>query len=288
MICDDLLGHGGEKDSMKETTTRIRVGEASLEVQACLSDVANKGHDRYLVRSGFMGVADGATPLEPHWPQDVGEFADAALSSLSQRAGNPASTLRDIWRGAVLDVLKIYGPTEPKLSTGVAIARAVGPELEVSTIGDCEILVELDSEVVNHIRDPRLRNLDALAAAKPSVEEERFQLLSTRSSMNSENGYWIFAGNPEVANHIVSARYPIRNVSALLLYTDGFYRLVEPLGLVASPSQLVGLTRRLGAVEAMNLLRKHEGNVPSRKGGSAFGSPDDATALYAAPTPSQL
>jgi hypothetical protein len=81
---------------------------------------------------------------------------------------------------------------------------------------------------------------------------------------------------------------PIRNVSALLLYTDGFYRLVEPLGLVASPSQLVGLTRRLGAVEAMNLLRKHEGNVPSRKRGSAFGSPDDATALYAAPTPSQL
>jgi hypothetical protein len=273
---------------MKSGPIELRGSGVHLEVWTCRSDMPAKGHDRSVVQPGFLGVADGATPLESDWPANVGEFARVALTSLARFSADAKTGIRDVWQRAIAATSEKFELTGPRLSSGIAMARLVDGDLEFALIGDCEIVVELVSGEILRLFDGRLRTLDAIAAGKPDSEQEYQQLLATRASMNSAGGYWIFAGDTDAADHTVNERLPASEVAAFLLYTDGFYRLVEPYGVAGSAEDLLTMVRERGLAAMVSLLRERESDSSTRRSGFVLSAPDDATAVFAVVRDSRL
>ena len=239
----------------------LECGDVSLDVWASRSDASGKGQDRYRIASCFLGVADGATPLAEEWPSNVGEFAETGLRNLAKLCTDPVMPVNEVWRRAIAATAAQHRLREPELSAGVAIARIVGEYLEFAAIGDCEAVVRRTTGEYLRLHDGRLQELDALAMNAPDAASEYRRMLQTRRAMNSAGGYWIFAGNPDAADHIVTRRLRADEVSAFLLYSDGFYRLVEPYHIAASVSELLDLVATRKPEELIALLRKHESEV---------------------------
>jgi hypothetical protein len=179
-----------------------------------------KGHDRVTSSPAFWGVADGATPLQPEWP-DPGHFADAALAALSEQfASNPSVAMTEIYRRAIETVRKIYLPKRlVSCAVAVASSRQDG-RLSIGVLGDCVAEVSLRSGEVAVITDSRISEIDAHAdlLEGPARADRR---LANRLTMNSPAGYWIFALEPIAADHVKCADFVAEEVESFRLVTDG-------------------------------------------------------------------
>ena len=253
-------------------TERLHVGRSAFAVSAVNDSAQGKGHDRILCTRGFAGVADGATPLALDWPQDVGAFAAAALESLA-RLSREELTMQEVFQRAIVEVSAEFRVEEPFLSTGVAIVRAVGRDLEVATLGDCGALVVEGADVVQ-LQDQSLTRLDAAARASGPRQDQ--ELVRNRRLMNRPEGYWIFARNHEAAQHVLVHRVPAEGVRAVLLYTDGYYRLVEPYRVLRNVEELLAAAEA-GLSTTLTELRHHERVQPA--GSGALSRADDASAV---------
>ena len=175
-----------------------------------------KGHDRHLSADGFVGVADGATPLEAGWP-DSGEFAAFALSALAAGRGTP----QDAFRAAIRRAAEVYDVPDGSVSCAVAVAVFAGARVTVAVLGDCVARVELADGRSVEVTDPAVQRLDALAAGEPDAERARRRLLEHRRTMNTDGGYWIFARDPRAADHLRSLTVDEDELVSLTLLTDG-------------------------------------------------------------------
>jgi hypothetical protein len=78
----------------------VRLGDARFAVDAAYFPEPGKGQDALLIADGFVGVADGCTPVrEP--AADVGAFALDALLALQRSAGG---SVREMFRDAISGV----------------------------------------------------------------------------------------------------------------------------------------------------------------------------------------
>lgn len=245
------------------------------------SPAPGKDHDRYLVGKSFAGVADGATPLDPSWPADVGEFSMFALDELQRHSLNHEASLSHVWRRALMDVRRQYGEVAPYLSCGVAMVRVRDCNLEFGTLGDCGAIVRRRDGSLISLCDMTLPRLDASVIITSDSEMTRRQLLANRRKMNAPEGYWIFADTPEAADHLQCAAVSKDNVSEFMLYTDGFFRLVDPYAYVESTVDLLDLVLSEGPKHALSVLRSLEEN--SGKSDCLLTRPDDATVVLGGP-----
>ncbi len=253
---------------------------SGLRTSQAMSSAKGKGQDRLLITPTFIGVADGATPLDPSWPANVGEFAAEALRELAAAGAEEGAEIREVWRKAITKTAAKFSAKEPELSCGVAIARRVKDTVEIATLGDCGVIVLHTDKSLVTLRDTRLSVLDEEAAAASGTEERR-RLVYNRAAMNTPAGYWIFAAHPAAADHILRRQIPLGNIAGLLLFTDGFYRLRDPYGLVGDDRALMTLVRELGPEGAMRQLREYEESDSSHVGIVGLRAPDDATLVMA-------
>jgi hypothetical protein len=245
---------------------------ATLSADYALSAAQGKGQDRYLIKAHFAGVADGATPLDPSWPSNAGEFAAFALSELAQASEQADMDIRTVWRRAISRAAKEFSVVEPQLSCGIAMARQIGDVIEFGTLGDCGAMILLRRGSVIDIRDDRLSELDHEVDAVRGEEAQR-RRLRNRASLNTPSGYWAFAAKTEAADHILTKRVNLDDVDKIVLYTDGFYRLRDLYHIFQSDSELLEFIGKLGARGALESLRHYEKSLPG-------GTPrplDDAT-----------
>ena len=245
-----------------------------------MSPIERKGQDRLLVTPRFIGVADGATPLDPSWPANVGDFAADALHELATASANEARDIRAVWRQAITTTAAKFSVKEPELSCGVAMARPVRDSIEIATLGDCGVIVRCTDNSLVSLRDTRLSVLDEEAASAIGPEMQR-RLAYNRASMNTPAGYWVFAAHPGAADHICTKQIPMSEVVDLLLFSDGFYRLRDPYGIISGDGALVTMVRKLGPAQAIQQLRDYEyANNNIDKIGDPL-APDDATLVLA-------
>ena len=268
------------------TPATITLGDAHFAVSAL--DLPIKGQDRLLARDGFAGVADGATPVAPG-PRDVGLFAADALAAI---ADHELVSLRQAVRCAIREVGHLTEDRAATPSAALAIAQARDDHLELGVLGDCLAIVRLrDGSTLVAPRDPALLELDRLtAAAMGEVLQAglafaiaRLQvadrLVAQRRLMNRPGGYWIFAAEPDAADHLLEAAVPLASVESFLLCSDGFARLWDGLGAYVGPAELLDATRDLGLPEMGRLLREAEAADDPPLRSPRVSVRDDASAL---------
>jgi hypothetical protein len=194
-----------------------------------------KGHDRALIAERFAGVADGATPLGPDWA-DPGPFAEQALAELRRFAVRGRRPAPQVFADAIraTQTTGTTGTTEAPEAKGANCAVAVmwidapdeldATHVNVGVLGDCLALIETVDGTTRVLTDPAVSRLDELVA-KAEPEHRLALLRENRARANTVNGYWIYADNPEAADHILWTRMPLAQVRTIFLGTDGLKRV---------------------------------------------------------------
>lgn len=195
----------------------VLLGGNSFTASTLRWEHPSKGHDRQMVRDGFVGVADGATPLVTGG-RDPGQFAARALQSLWNAGGDANLDGKDVWRQAIENVQDAAGAHTSPASCSLVAVRERGSSLEFGSLGDCSLVVELVDGDLLHANDSRIGALDRRAAR---ALFPRRRLIRNRRLMNTARGYWIFADSPEAAEHVQWIVVSADRVAAFVMSTNG-------------------------------------------------------------------
>ena len=245
-------------------------------------------------------VLDGATGLtDDHLtdaPSDAYWLVQKAAALIAQTtADEPRRAVDEIAVG-LRDALAREARREPsqayeKPSAGLAMVSWTRSDICVAALGDCRVLVQRRDGRVVALGGGALSALDATAVAAlqkhqrdhgVGLEAARNALLPLirehRAKMNQPDGYWVLTGNPEAAEHLEELAMPLEHVQAVLLTTDGFYRLVDTFG-EHTDETLVSQAHRQGLAALYAQVRALETLDPEGLAHPRFKRHDDATAV---------
>lgn len=245
-----------------------------IEIESALSLMVDKGHDRLLTGPTFAGVADGATPLLPAWPNS-GPFAESALLAL--RASTREQSGSEAWISAIAMVNHEYGNPGPELSCGVAVAYPCDEMVVVETIGDCGAVIETTSGDLQVLAEQSLSRLDAEAKRLKRAQDIRDRLVENRLSMNKPGSYWCFSGQSSAAEHLARLTLRFDSVASVLLFTDGALKGWTELSTSqAEPERsLFQSCSERGLVSVLRQLRAVDPTPVDTKRVTALDGPDD-------------
>lgn len=246
-----------------------------------------KGHDAGLVGDGFVGLADGSTPLLRSEDIDAHAYARLALERLCRHR---SLAPREMFREALAEAEASSAPiAESPSCTAVAVTASDGL-LRGGLLGDCLAVIRHRDGRCTVAWDRRLDRFDGPVAARMardvaggmSLESAREaagpQLLANRNEANTKGSYWLFADDPAAAEHVSLLSAPLGEVEDLLLCTDGFTRLIEPFGIVRDPEDLIRRAAAEGLAALGSELRAAESAPESFSRFPRLDVSDDATA----------
>ncbi len=268
------------------TPPRVRLGLAAFDVRHMQLDA--KGQDAFLVRDGFVAIADGSTPLDRSTGGLVAAFANAALSTLSRlRHKDTASQ----FAAAIAAVGGAYtAQTTP--TCGVGLVQARGRDLEAVALADVMVLIKHVDGSFTMVRDERVgfydnRSANAmqqLMAAGATPEEARAGIQPLIADQfahhrNLPGGYWVFANDPQAAREITAVGVALDSVDSILICSDGFARLWEVFGLYPGPEALMNAALTTPLEEMGATLRAVETLMDSMRSHPRTSRYDDTTAI---------
>lgn len=249
---------------------------------------AGKGHDASLVGDGFVGLADGSTPLLDPDAIDAHAYARHALERLRRHR---TLAPEEMFRRALADADEPSGPVAGRPSCTVVALTAREGHLLGALLGDCLGVIRRRDGRCTIAWDRRLDRFDGPVAAQMardvaggmSLEAAREaagpQLLANRNEANTEGAYWFFADDPAAAQHLSVASTPLEEVEEVLLCTDGFTRLIEPFAIVRDPEDLIRRAAGEGLAALGSELRAAETAPGSFTRFPRLDVSDDATAI---------
>ena len=265
--------------------TEVPLGGARWQAEAINSPAPRKGQDAVLVEPDFVGVADGSTPMAAGAGIDVRAFAEKALLDLAGARGLPA---REMFLAA-LERADRAASVELGASCTVGLVRTVAGGIEADLLGDC-LIVAAGDEGAEALEDERVEPYDdsvarLIADAYRSGEPDPTELPDVQASLrehrrlaNREGTYWVFAGDPRAAGE-VRTRPLDPGARAILLCSDGFARLVRPLGVVRDHAELVERAATDGLAALVDALRAAESGPDSMVRAPRLSVHDDASAV---------
>lgn len=264
-------------------------------VDAVASPCGQLDEDRAGRKHDAAWVLDGATPVrasEAGTPQSgavqLVAHADAAL-----RRCLDAPTVRDAVRASLVDVRESFfvdwaaafpGRPDRTLLPSACLAfvrvgeRAGGLQLEHLLLGDASIVVHGAGGTVVVGGDEGLDQEQRHLAAVGAGQALEARLRERRATMNTPDGYWIYADEPAAADHALSGTVPVAEGDLVLLASDGFARLVDMFGRYDWPALLEtavadGLDALVDELRAVERADRDRTRFPRIK------RSDDATAV---------
>jgi hypothetical protein len=276
----------------RDGSRRVILAGHAFEIQVLDLAAAHKDQDRHLVTDGFIGVADGATPLVGAHPPmaDPGPFAGRVLAGLRDASTEPL----EVALRRIIDRESAGTAADPRARTSpsctVAVVRGYRGRLEAAVLGDCEVIV-LGTRGIRVVSDAHLRRLDRQALAElrrqlrtgvePSIARRSILplLRRHRASMNQPTTYWVVAQKREAAGHLRRGWFSVAEARAILVASDGFLRLVDVFGLYPSRAALLMAALALGLDELGDRLRSLERSPGSARTYPRFADEDDVTAV---------
>ena len=249
-----------------------------------------KNHDAAVVRDDCVVVVDGATPLE-----SIGTADAASVRALSHAV---AAAIADC---DSLDPVTRFLEAATKVQTddgASAVAAAVwrdGDQLIGAAVGDCVVAVQTVDGTVRALFDHVLGALDATAVEKmyerdggPHRDDASDLLATNRRLLNTAEGYGAFGPPGLQPHHVQRASWPARDVVAVLVCSDGFWRALDTYALFDDERELLqhatnGLAEVVAAIRRVEAA-DHDGRLHPR-----ISTADDVTAvLLTQPTPPPL
>ena len=238
----------------------------ALQIQRVLEAATGRGADRFLVRDGFLAVADGAIPVFEH-PLDVGEFTNYALQSL-YRAYEVTKEPEEIFRRAIQETQEHFEVESIYASCSVVVAYKDGDQTVLCSLGDASLIARLEDEQDDLVlpgependAGPGGRLIAKLLSKEKSYGlawEEALPLMEERRN-NPERPLQVFGDNPGAAENLVVRRVAGDKISALLLCSDGLTHLVKPFCGCDCMSSLLDDCLRDGLEATVSRLRRIE------------------------------
>lgn len=228
--------------------------------------------DQVVVLDGAVAVLDGATSWLPQDPaQDGGWYARTLGSALAARLPARGHDLADVLADAIAQVRDAFGldPERSPYSTA-SLVRWDATTLDVLVLGDSPVVVALADGGVAVVEDRRLEpvgaqvraryrrhlaegngfgaGLDALVAQVQEVE---------RTLRNRDGGFWVAGAVPEAAAQAVRRSWPVADVAAVAVMSDGVSAAVTDYGTLDWPG-LVHRVRTEGAAAVVDAVHAAE------------------------------
>lgn len=206
--------------------------------------------DAIFACENFAFVLDGATGLlkENIFPieSDASWFTSEFKEFLANNLGCLEKTIFQIVSEGIEVVNKKYNSFEgannvkSRPSSGLALFRINGENIEYFTLGDCSLIIRNDKNEINHLILNDLPRLDKINIEKMAqiakekninvIDAREFindDLVKTRLSQNTDNGYWILSDDKNAVNHGLYGTVPISEVKQIVGLSDGFSQIYD-------------------------------------------------------------
>ena len=254
------------------------------------------------VVDGAAWVLDGATGVTPQRytdaPSDGYWYVRRVDSYLREHARDDSLPLTDHVANAVRDVRDRFADVAPESvdpaaepsATG-AIVRWTGEALEYFVLCDSSLAVDRGDGDVAFTTDGRIeameeRALDRMREARregagfDEAHESIIPILrENRRRKNTPGAYWVLSFDPDASREALTGRYDVAPETRVLLFTDGFRRLVDTYGVCADWEAAVDAIDRRGVEPVVDELRAVEEADPTAERYPRLKAADDATVV---------
>lgn len=260
--------------------------------------------DAVFANQSLLIVMDGASSLGGFHltpaPTDACWLAGETVAMLAEKLALPSVSIPEALTQTAAELrakLLAFGyPEDPYTfpSGSVMLARDLGDQVELFSLGDCTALVcYADGRPALCFHDDAVTRLDAavLAQAGKLAREAGMDvadvlprlhpmLVENRLKRNRENGYWIFEPAGLGVPHGQRLLLPKENMHSLALMSDGFYDMVEMDG-GPSHQQMLNLLETTPADALIERLYAALEKDPRLNAFPRFKIKDDATVAFA-------
>jgi hypothetical protein len=254
-------------------------------------DAGKLNEDWFLVQPGIVVVLDGATARTgTGCRHGIAWYAATLGTSIANHATDLAVPLRQVLHKSITSTADrhrecdLSHPATP--SAAVAIVRVNDQALEYLILGDVTVVLETE-DGASAICDDRVEHTavaerHAAAILPFGTAEKQAALLVMKhaelSLRNRDNGYWIAAADPAVAEHAIIGGVPLTSVGRYAVLTDGAARLAVPFEVI-SWAGLLDLLEQKGPRHLIETLRQNENLDNSGELWPRNKRSDDATAI---------
>jgi len=166
-----------------------------------------------------------------------------------------------------------------------------GQRLEFAALGDCRALLKPVGEPVralgrtsadasDDLVNAAVRRLQAAGISDPEELWRHLEgpLRQARARLNQPGGYWAFSIEPAAADHLDLETVRLDRPAALLLLSDGFYRLVDTYAALTR-EELMEAALDQGLAPLYRQLRQIEDQDPQARRFPRLKPKDDASAV---------
>ena len=260
--------------------------------------------DAVYTAEGLLIVMDGASGLNgihrTDAPTDACWLSHTAVALLAEKLNASERSIAEALEEtaeALRQGLAAFGyPEEPELypSGSLMIARRLGGEIELYTLGDCTALIRWrDGRPVCCCHDAAVTRLDNAVLTRAqkladncggsvaqALPELRSYVVENRRLRNREGGYWIFDPSGRGIAHGQRLLLPAGEVHSLALMSDGFYDIAQLEG-GPTHEELMTLLENTPAAKLVEGLYEALEADPLLDRLPRFKLKDDATVAYA-------
>ncbi|GAB3264005.1 hypothetical protein [Kineosporia babensis] len=229
-----------------------------------------RNQDSVVVTDRAAAVLDGASAWYPQAPGRDGGWYAENLGARLMNSLDEERPLADIVHDAIEDMCRTFGlePGQSPEST-VTIARWDAQHVEVYVLCDspavifspeADPVILLDERLQCAAVQARTIYRDYLRAGHGYGPELKPMLArlqeDERRERNREGGHWVAGAVPAAAHHALTAEYPLDQVAAVLLLSDGASAGVDEYGspadwatarqsAITSPAQFIADVHRV-------------------------------------------
>lgn len=265
----------------------------------CKEDRLGFGDDYMFILDGATGVANNRIP---NYSSDAVWFVETASKFLNEQLANASNKKTEIILkeltnhiNAQFKALKIGDVSKLEMpSAAFIMARKIGQQLELISIGDCTGVIEFHSEKYELIYDDRISKLDnkvvntmqqikkerdiSMIEAKPYVKE---LLIKNRLLRNEKDGYQALDFTDIVLEKVVYRKVPYPMVKSVYLFSDGVDSYFNDFKLSDGPIGLIKDIKDKGVHQLLDRLRIKEESDPNCDRYPRLKMKDDATLIWA-------
>lgn len=206
--------------------------------------------DCVYVENDFGFVMDGATGLTKDnitpCKTDARWYVQTFKQLLIQKLKDKNVPLKDILTECVITVSEKYkefkgsNDVKSKPSSAIAVFRVFDDYIEFFVLGDCSFVIKNTNDEIQILTRTDITMLDAKNAeiiiqrakehkvdivnARELIADE---LLKTRLSQNTENGYWILADNPTAIKYGEYKQIKKDTIKQILAMSDGYSQICD-------------------------------------------------------------
>jgi transcriptional regulator with XRE-family HTH domain len=192
--------------------------------------------DRIFTIPNAVIVLDGASHPDPT-PRDGGWMAEQIGHQVHARLSNDPQVELTV---AVADAIATAARTHvlapgTSPSTTISIARWDHDTVDVLVLCDSPVVVIDKAGNVHEVTDDRLRDVtgqvDRPAGYLTDPDGWRAIVAHQQQHRNTPDGYWVAEANPDAAYHAVTRSWPLDEVTAVMVMTDGVSKAVDTYGI---------------------------------------------------------